>query len=384
MIYFDNSASTYTKPKEVIKAVGDALLHYTANPGRGGHKASIKTALKVEEVREKLARHFNAPSSQNVIFSHNCTQALNLAILGTAKQNGHAICTENEHNSVLRPLEHLKSQGVIDYSIAFQKDRRFLCIEDIKPLVRPNTYIIICNHISNVNGARAKIDEIGKFCKERGIIFLVDCAQSGGHSKIDMAKSNIDLLTVAGHKGFYAPQSVGALVTNGEHMPEPIVFGGTGTNSLELYQPDIYPERLESGTISTPLIFGLGAGIDFVEENFADINNKIDDLSTYLNYELTNMGRGVKVYTEPENCTGVVAFNIGDIFSNEIANILNEKYDICVRGGFHCAPIKHKALGTIEQGAVRISISYFNTFTEIERLISSIRHIAKSYERNKK
>lgn len=383
MIYLDNSASTYTKPKEVIKAVSDALLHYSANPGRSGHKASIKTALKVEEVREKIAEHFNTESGQNILFTHNCTQALNLAILGSAKQNGHIICTENEHNSVLRPLEYLKSQNIIDYSVANQKDKRGINLDDIKSLVKNNTYMIICNHISNVNGAQADIKSIGKFCNEKNIIFLVDGAQSVGHTKIDIKENNIDYLTFAGHKGFYAPQSIGGLVMNSKYRPEPILFGGTGTNSLELYQPDIYPERLESGTIATPLILGLGAGIEFVEANFYEINNKIDDLTTYLNYELSNMGYEIKVYTEPENSTGVLAFNIGKQHSGEIANILNEKYDICVRGGYHCAPLKHQALGTIEQGAIRISLSCFNTFTEIQRLIFAVKHIAKNHLKNK-
>lgn len=379
MIYLDNSASTFVKPKEVIKAVNDALLHYSANPGRSGHKASIKTALKIEEVREKIAEYFNIQNGQNVIFTHNCTMALNLAILGSAKSGGHIICTENEHNSVLRPLEHLKSKGIIDYSIAEQSDNRGIRLEDIKKHIKNNTYMIICNHISNVNGAIAQIKEIGKFCREKGFIFLVDGAQSIGHVKIDMEENGIDYLTIAGHKGFYAPQSIGALIMNSRFQPNPLVFGGTGTNSLELFQPDIFPERLESGTISTPLIMGLGAGLDFVKENFYDINEKIDDLTTYLNYELTNMPFNIKVYTSPENSTGVLAFNVGDIDSAEIANILNEKYDICVRGGYHCAPLKHKALGTIGQGAIRVSISCFNTFSEIQRLIFAIKHIAKHY-----
>ncbi len=376
MIYLDNSASTYIKPKEVIKAVNDSMLSYTANPGRSGHKASIKTALKVEETREKLAEHFNVESGQNVIFTYNCTQALNLAILGSVKTGGHVICTENEHNSVLRPLEYLKSLGKIDYSIAYQKNKLGITLDDILPLIKENTYMIICNHISNVNGSVADIKNIGKYSRDHNIIFLVDGAQSCGHIKVDMKESNIDYYTVAGHKGFYAPQSIGCLIMNDKYRPEPITFGGTGTNSLELYQPDIYPERLESGTISTPLIIGLGAGLDFVKDNFSEITNKIDDLTTYLNYELTKMG--LTSYTEPENSFGVVAFNIKDLDSSEVADILNEKYDICVRGGFHCAPIKHKALGTLEQGAVRVSISYFNTFSEIQRLIYAVKHIYKA------
>lgn len=377
MIYLDNSASTLVKPKEVIKAVNDALLNYSANAGRSGHRASIRVALKIEQVREKIASHFGVIESQNVIFTQNCTSALNLAILGCAKNGGHVICTENEHNSVLRPLEHLKSQGIIDYSVAFQSNSKGVNLEDIKKHLKPNTYMVICNHISNVNGAEADVSSIGKFCHENNLIFLVDGAQSSGHKSLNLKENFIDFFTIAGHKGFYSPQSIGALIMSGDYRPEPITFGGTGTNSLELFQPNIYPERLESGTISTPLILGLGAGIDFVEKNFDIINNKIDDLTTFLNFELTKLG--IKVYTEPENSTGVLAFNIGEIHSNEVANILSEKYDICVRGGYHCAPIKHKAIGTLEQGAVRVSLSYFNSFSDIQRLLFAIKHILKNY-----
>lgn len=375
MIYLDNSASTLIKPKEVIRAVNDVLINYSANPGRSGHKASIKTALKVELVREQLASHFGIEESQNVIFTQNCTSALNLAILGSAKQGGHIICTENEHNSVLRPLEHLKSLGIIDYSIAFQSSPKGIYLDDIKKHLRSNTYMIICNHVSNVNGAEADISTIGKFCHENSLLFLVDGAQSGGHKLINLPKNHINYFTLAGHKGFYSPQSIGALIISGENRPEPILFGGTGTNSLELTQPQTTPERFESGTLSTPLILGLGAGLSFVENNFQLINSKIDDLSTFLNFELNKLG--VRVYTEPENSTGVLAFNIAKLHSNDVANILNERYGICVRGGYHCAPIKHKALGTLEQGAVRVSLSYFNTFSDIQRLLFAIKHILK-------
>jgi cysteine desulfurase family protein len=378
MIYLDNSASTFVKPKEVLKQTSDALLHFTANPGRSGHKASIKSAMKIEGVREHFAAYFNTTSSENIIFTYNCTQALNLAILGSCKNGGHIICTENEHNSVLRPLEHLKQLGKIDYSIAYQSDKGGIKLEDIKKEIKSNTYMIICNHISNVNGDKQDIKSIGQFCKEHNLIFLVDGAQSVGHEIIDIKENNIDYLTVAGHKGLYAPQSIGMLVMGDKYRPTPINFGGTGTNSLELVQPDIFPERLESGTISTPLILGLDGGLTFVENNFEDIKNKIDDLSTYLNFELDKLG--INLLTQIENSTGVVAFNIENIHSNEVANLLNEKYDICVRGGYHCAPIKHKALGTIDQGAVRVSISYFNTFSEIQKLIYAVKHIKNSYK----
>lgn len=377
MIYLDNSASTFIKPKEVIKAVNESLLHYSANPGRSGHKASIKAAMEVENTRIKLAKLLGCPTSEKVIFTNNCTEALNLAILGSAKNGGHVICTENEHNSVLRPLQQLKNEGIIDYSIAYQTDNHGIKAEDILPLIKPNTYLVICNHISNVNGDKADIEAIGSLCKQHGLLFLVDGAQSLGHEDINMEKSNINMLAFAGHKGFYAPQSIGGLLLNGDFDLQPIHFGGTGTNSLELTQPLLSPERYESGTLSTPLIMGLSAGINFVEANYNEIRNRLDDLTTYLNYELSKLP--VKIYTHPENSNGVLAFNVGDIHSSEIANYLDERWNICVRGGFQCAPIKHKALGTLEQGVVRISISYFNNFSEIQRLLLAI----KSYLKNK-
>ncbi len=369
MIYLDNSASTYVKPKEVIKAVNDALLNFTANPGRSGHAASIHTAMEIERVRARLTDMFGCQG--HAIFTHNCTSALNLALLGSLKPGGHIVCTENEHNSVLRPLEHLKNKSLIDYTIAFQHDDKGIKKEDIIPLLRDNTYLVVCNHISNVNGDKADIAEIGKECKKRGILFLVDGAQSLGHTRVNMCEDNIDMLAFAGHKGLYAPQSIGGLLINGDVHLEPIVFGGTGTNSLELIQPQEPPERYESGTISTPLILGLGAGVEFVQTHFDEIKNRLDDLTTYLNYELSKLP--VECYTHPENANGVLAFNIKDVPSNEFATYLDEKWGICVRGGYQCAPIKHQALGTLEQGVVRVSLSYFNNFSQVQRLLFAIK-----------
>ena len=375
MIYLDNSASTLIKPKQVIKAVNDCLLYYTANPGRSGHKASIKTALQVEKARETVASFFGA-NAENVIWTYNCTHALNIAILGSAKQNGHIVATENEHNSVLRPLEHLKNTKKISYSIAKQHTPKGITLEDIKRHIKPNTYMVICNHLSNVNGDKAEIKEIGAFCKENKLIFVVDGAQSGGHIPIDIKENNIDYLAIAGHKGFYAPQSIGALIMNENYRPTPIIFGGTGTNSFDLSQPEISPERYESGTISTPLIMGLMEGINFVKSNFALITNKLDDLTTYLNYELRS--NGITSYTATENGYGVLSFNIGNLDSSFVADTLNSKYNICVRSGLHCAPLKHQALGTTRQGTVRVSLSYFNTFSEIQKLLLAIKQIKKT------
>ena len=375
MIYFDNSASSFVKPKCVQKAVFNALNYFTANPGRSGHKASIKNALEVEKVRSRLSSHVGT-TAENIIFTLNCTDALNLAILGSHKEGGHIVCTENEHNSVLRPLNHLcEIDKNFSYSIAKQSGKVGIIWEDIEKEICENTYMVIANHISNVNGDVADITTIGHKLKNRNILFLVDGAQGGGHFKYDMKNQNINFLPLAPHKGFYSPQGVGALCINGDVCLSPIRFGGTGTNSLELVQPETSPERFESGTLNTPAILGFGEGINFVEENFSLIQEKLEDLTTYLHYELSQLP--VEIYTKTENTNGVVAFNIPDIDSVDVANFLDEHFDICVRSGLHCAPLKHKSLGTLAGGAVRVSFSYFNTYQEVEKLVFAIKTLLK-------
>lgn len=371
MIYFDNSASTLLKPKNVQRAVLSALTTFSANPGRSGHIEALKSAMEVEKVREKLKKYTNA---DEVIFTGGCTHALNLAILGFCHE-GHIVCTENEHNSVLRPLEHLKENYNVTYSVAKQANKKGITWQDIEKEIKNDTKLVICNHISNVNGDVAEIEDIGHHLKEKGIAFLVDGAQGGGHFRYDMKKMEIDMLIFSPHKGFYSPQGVGVLLKSNKINLSPILFGGTGTNSLELHQPNFSPEKYESGTICTPAILGFGAGIDFVEENFMNIKEKMEDLTTYLHYEFSKLP--IEIYTSTENANGVFAFNIPNMNSNEVATYLNDKYEICVRGGYHCAPFKHKALGTIEQGAVRVSFSIANTFQEVERLNLAIKHLLK-------
>lgn len=375
MIYLDNSATTFTKPKQVIKAVSSAMTRFCANPGRSGHRESVATAMEIECTRQKAADFFNLPSPSGVIFTANCSAALNLAILGSAKRGGHVICTENEHNSVLRPLEKLASDGIIEYSVAFQSSPGGITAKDIEPLIRPNTYLIITNHISNVNGDSANIVDIGRLCKEHNLLYLVDGAQSAGHEIIDMQAANIDFLTLAPHKGFYALQGLGVLLTQRPDSLSPIMFGGTGTNSLELVQPSAPPERFEVGTIATPSILAFSGGLDFVKENFIAIHEHLDDLTTFLHYELSSLP--VEIYTTTENAKGVFAFNIPGMHSSEVATYLDEKFGICVRGGYHCAAKKHEALSLLDRGAVRASLSFFTTFSDVQKLIFAIKYLLK-------
>ena len=376
MIYLDNSATTFVKPKEVLRKLNLAVTKCAANPGRSGHKLSIMAASEVESTRQKLAEMFCLESESNVIFTANCSAALNLAILGSVKSGGHVVCTENEHNSVLRPLEHLKTQGKIDYTVARQSKPGGICREDIEKCLRKNTYMVICNHISNVNGDTCDIHAVGELCKEKGLLFLVDGAQSGGHEIINMKKDNISFLALAPHKGFYALQGLGVLLASKPEALSPILFGGTGTNSLELVQPEILPERFEVGTIATPAIFALSGGIDFVRENFQQLRDHLDDLTTFLHYELSYYP--LQIYTTTENAKGVFAFNLPNMHSSEVASLLDEKYGICVRGGYHCAAKKHEALGLLDRGAVRASLSFFTTFSDVQKFIFAIKSILRS------
>ena len=375
MIYFDNSASSFVKPKSVQKTVLNALNLYTANPGRSGHKQALKTAIEVENVRNIVAHHVGT-TADNIVFTLNCTDALNLAILGSFSPGGHVVCTVNEHNSVVRPLEHLKQcDSSFSYSVATQTQKNGITWQDIEKHLTDKTYMVICNHISNVNGDIADIVDIGKHLKELNITFLVDGAQSGGHFRYDMQEMGISMLALAPHKGFYAPQGVGCLCLDGKTKLQPIRFGGTGTNSLEFIQPETSPERYESGTINTPAILGFGEGVKFVEENFKYIQEKLEDLTTYLHYELSKLP--IDIYTKTENTCGVLAFNIPNVDSTEVATYLDEKWNICVRSGYHCAPLKHQALGTLDQGAVRVSLSFFNTYQEVEKFIFAIKTFLK-------
>ncbi len=377
MIYFDNSATTRTKPKQVIAETVKGLTKFSANGSRSSHTLALESALQINLVREKTKKFFDVDDISNVIFTANCTEALNMAILGSVQENGHIIFTSNEHNSVLRPLFHLQSEKKVTLSEAKPENDELLVWEDISKHIQSNTYLVCVNHISNVDGMRADIKKIGSQLKKLGILFLVDGAQSTGHERISMKESNISFLAVSPHKGLYGPQGIGLLLLGENIEIKPIKFGGTGTESFNLQQPKSLPESLESGTLALPNILGLGAGIDFVDEKFEEINEKIEDLVTFLNFELRKIDN-VIVYTHPNNCAGVVSFNVKGKTSEEVSLILNEKYKICTRAGLHCAPLKHKLLNTIETGSVRVSLSYYNNFTEIATLIKAVKQIARS------
>ncbi len=322
-----------------------------------------------------LAGIFNLPNSNNVIFTSGCTESLNLAILGSIKKGGHVITTIFEHNSVLRPLFKLKKDGLIDVTFVEPDRNNGITLKQIKKALKPNTYMLVVNHVSNVTGHTVNLAELGDFAKQNNLLFLVDSAQSAGHIDIDVQKNNINLLAIAGHKGLHSPQGVGALLINNTN-PQPIKFGGTGLNSEEMIQPLTAPEAYEAGTTCTPLIFGLKKGVEWTFKNLDKINKKTKALCKQLLTKLQQIEE-VTLYTNPNCPNGIVSFNIKGMHSNDVANELNSKYKICVRSGLHCAPLVHKHFNTLNSGMVRASIGSNNKKADIKKLISAVKKIIK-------
>ena len=379
MIYLDNAATTYPKPQSVIKAVDDALKK-SANPGRSGHTLSQSTAISVYEVREKLKDMFSAPSVENVVFTLNCTHAINYVLKGLIKSGDRIVTSSFEHNAVMRPLEKLKKQGVhIDIAESYPDDKE-ATVRSFSRLINTNTKLVICTAASNVIGLKMPIKEIGMMCKQFGISFCVDAAQLAGVCDINMKECNIDYLCIAAHKGLYAPMGTGVLITKDNRL-DTIIEGGTGTASIMLNQPNDLPEMLESGTINVPGIIGLGAGIDFVKsKGFDKIYNHEMGLVKRL-YKQLKSTPGVKLYTpEPDdNYAPVLSFNINGLNSVDSASKLNS-LGFATRAGLHCAPFAHKRIGTIESGTVRICPSVFTSGQDIDKFAAAVRQIsAKSH-----
>ncbi len=368
MIYFDNAASGGRKPDCVQDAVRSAIK-VCANPGRSGHALALSCALVVQAAREELNRFFGGYSFERVAFTKNCTEALNIALLGTLKKGDHVVTTPLEHNSVLRPLEYLKNTGVITYDVCPLSADGNLSPQAIAALVRKETRLVAVTAASNVTGIAPPLRKIRALLPD-DVLFLCDGAQGGGHIPIDMQGTGIDLLTLAGHKGLFAVQGSGALLFSERVNPEPLFFGGTGSLSLSLDMPDFYPDRLEAGTVSYPAIASLLEGVRYLSKEFGRAQKRTHELTAYLLDKLSGMP-AYRVYSRP-NASGIVAFSHERLQSETLAAILSSSYGIAVRGGLHCAPRAHRALGTLEGGLVRVSFSHFNSKTEIDELVSAL------------
>lgn len=365
MIYFDNAATGGFKPDCVVSAA-TAALKAGANPGRSGHRLSIACLERVYTVRRTLCEFFGGYSYDRVIFTKNCTEALNCAILGTLKEGDEVVTTVAEHNSVLRPLEFLKARGVsVEYAPLNAEGE--IDAEAFGRLVTHKTRAAVVTLASNVTGTAPDILKIKEHLPE-GCLLICDGAQACGHTGIDMKSAGIDALAVAGHKGMLGLQGSGALLFSERMNPVPVLFGGTGSESNNLNMPDFYPDRLESGTLNYPAIVALGEGAIYLKENMPADAQKVIAMTGFLCEKLQGV-HGVKLYSKP-NPYGIVSFALLNNQSEFAAYTLSEEYGICVRGGLHCAPLMHKALGS--DGLVRASVSAFNTMNECGALVEAV------------
>jgi cysteine desulfurase family protein len=378
MIYLDNSATSGTKPDCVTEAVLNTMRYANGNPGRGGHFRSAAAAKIVQEARENAARFFGNPCPDRCVFTGSCTEALNLAVFGAvsnvAQKKKRILTTVMEHNSVLRPLNMLSREQGFVLNIACPDHSGRITADIIRKKLCPDTALVAVTHIGNVLGAENPIREIAELCRERKVLFLSDCAQSAGYSSINMKRDAVDMIAVPAHKGLYGPQGVGMLLVNEHVRLSPLIFGGTGTDTLNPVQSPVFPEGFEAGTLPTPAIAGMNAGIDYVRMQNGEIRKKTRELSTYF-FEKLKCLNSAEVYSSIDSQAGIVTFNLIGRHSGDLASTLSKEYCIAVRGGLHCAPLVHKYLGTEKRGAVRVSFSFKNTKEEADSLLSALKEL---------
>jgi len=373
MIYFDNAATSYPKPKRV----GQAMLHFLekvgASPGRSGHRLSIEAGR---------AELFNVTDPLRIIFTLNITEALNLTLKGLLRPGDQVITSSMEHNSVMRPLRELEKKGV-EIKVVPCSPQGNLNPFDIEKSIKKNTALIVLNHASNVIGDILPISQVGSIARKHSILFLVDAAQTAGCYPLDIKKDNIDLLAFTGHKALFGPPGTGGLVV-GEGVDikklNPLKTGGTGSSSGSEEQPDFLPDIYESGTPNSVGLSGLNEGVRFIlEEGISKIRQHEKNLITRLIEGLKEISE-VTLYggDNLNDRVAVVSFNLKNKWPSDVGLRLDEEYNIMCRVGLHCSPAAHKTIGTFPTGTVRFSMSWFNTFKEVDQAIIAIRNIAKS------
>ena len=377
MIYLDNAATSRRKPQEVIDAVVFAMTSL-GNAGRGTTEAALDAARTIYGAREKIAGFFGVKNPKQVVFTSNSTESLNTAIHGLIKPGDHVISSVMEHNSVLRPLYEREEAGA-ELTLIECDEKGRLLTDDIEKNIRDNTRAIVLTHGSNLSGNVNDIERVGRIAKAHGLLFIVDASQTAGVIPVDVEKMNIDVLCFTGHKSLLGPQGTGGMCVREGLEIEPLKRGGSGVDTYNHRHPSEMPTALEAGTLNGHGIAGLSAAIDFIEKTgINEIREKEQSLMKRFVDGVRDIP-GVKLYGDfdAEIRCPVVALNIGNADSSEISDILSMDYDIATRPGAHCAPEMHKSLGTVEQGAVRFSMSYFNTGEEIDSAICAVREISE-------
>lgn len=377
MIYMDNGATSWPKPPEMLEAMTEALSSCCANPGRSGHTAAACAARELYRTRSTAASLFNIDDPSQIIFTKNCTEAINLALKGILHQGDHVITSSMEHNSVLRPLSCLEDCGIEATIIKCSREGR-INLEDIKDAIRPETRMIVITAASNVTGTKMPVEEIGRLALRYGIIFMVDGAQGAGHMNLDVKKNHIDVLAVPGHKGLLGPQGTGFLYVREGIAVRPLLHGGTGTKSRQRQQPQDFPEGYEAGTVNGTGLAGLGASMRVVERIGIEAIEAHEKRMVELLQQGLSEIPGVVLYgpEDPSHKAAIVAANIKGMDCEEAAAVLDRKYGIAVRAGFHCSGAAHDTIGTGKIGCIRLCPGIYTTGRDIETVIDAFRQIA--------
>lgn len=382
VIYLDHAATSWPKPPVVYEAVRHALEHDSANPGRGSHAMAVRASRILFQCRRQLASLLDVRNPVDIAFTGNTTLALNMAIFGYVQPGDHVISTMTEHNSVWRPLEHLKRTAGVQVSYIPVDEQGHLDLAEVERAFTSKTRLLVCNHSSNLLGSILPVGELSQLAHRHGAAILLDLAQSAGHIPVHLQQWEIDLAAFPGHKGLLGPQGTGGLYISPKLELSPWIYGGTGSQSEEPDQPSVRPDRYEAGTPNTPGIAGLAAGVGHVlEQTVEHIAEQEQQLTMQLLAGLQHID-GVQVLGPAigQPRTGIVSFTMQQQDAAQIAFRLDREFGIAVRAGMHCTPLAHRAVGTIETGAVRTSVGYGSTPEHVERLLEAIRHIGKSNE----
>ncbi|AGB42065.1 cysteine desulfurase family protein [Halobacteroides halobius DSM 5150] len=380
MIYFDNAATTWQKPEIVYQTVDDVLRNKSGNPSRGSHQIALEASRVIFKARNKVANFFNIPDSRQIVFTKNATEATNLVFKGLLEKGDHVIISSLEHNAIARPLHRLEEEGIISLTVVDTEEGKEAFLKNIEGIITDQTKLIAMTHASNVTGNILPIKEVGEIAKQQGVYFLTDVAQTAGIVPLDVQELKVDFLIFTGHKGLFGPQGVGGLYLTSDIKFKPLLEGGTGGSSKERLNPDMLPDKYESGTLNTPGVAGLKAGIEFIEKTtLEEIKAQEEKLVEQLMIGLEKLEE-VEILTSQmgQDKVGVTSFRVKGVEPATIGHILNSKYDIAVRTGIHCAPLAHQSIGTYNTGTVRVSFSYFNTLKEVEQLLKALQEIINS------
>ncbi len=380
MIFLDNAATSFPKPESVYQAIDHFNRHIGANPGRSGYATAREASKIVAETRDLLAQLFHIDDPNQIVFAANATEALNLGLKGLLSSSDHVITTATDHNSVLRPLRSLEENIGIEVTRVKCDQIGFVDPEDVRSALRPDTRLVCMTHASNVTGTIHDINTVSELVHQNGTLLMVDAAQTAGCLPIDVQEMRIDLLAFTGHKGLFGPQGTGGLYIRPGVEIKPLREGGTGSESSSDHQPARMPDRFEAGTLNTPGLAGLGAGVRFIlDAGVVKIHEHESELAQRLITQLPAI-EGVSIHgpTNSEKRTAVISFTVPGWPPLNLAHLLASGFGIATRSGLHCAPLIHHYLGTANTGTVRVSIGYFNTAEDIDALCAALRQIVSS------